>query len=441
MNLRINPCCFEAINKRKGDTRNAMKKTNMILTAILIMTLLIGALADNAAAAQKITFWHVFSETFGGPQIAEMVSAFNASQSEVEVVAVFNPDMYPGLMRNLQVEAAAGSYPSLTVTGYSFLDFFAGNFEFQDIRKLDAAWLDEVFLPNIQSLASLGGVQVGIPKAISAPILLYNADLFKAAEIDEPPATWQEVRETALKISNTTGKIGFYMQEYADNWAVQGLLESNGVSMLTDGAATFATPEAAEAYKILADMVLVDKSALHISANEGIDAFMAGEVGMLLVTSGRLSAITASASFNLAATPFPSFPGHDVRIPAGGFFISVTAQNEAEQQAAMKFLKFIMQPEIHAKWSATMGYLPTRSGLDAELDAFLGEGTLADLWRVTNSQMPNVQKWVSYPGDVGTFAEQLLADTRDRILGGTEDPLTALQNAQDQLNERLAVYK
>jgi multiple sugar transport system substrate-binding protein len=231
------------------------------------------------------------------------------------------------------------------------------------------------------------------------------------------------------------------MQEYADNWAVQGLLESNGVKILTDGVASFATPEAAEAYQILADMVLVDKSALHISANEGIDAFVAGEVGMLLVTSGRLSAITASVKFNLAATTFPGFPGHDIRIPAGGFFIAITAQKEAEQQAAMKFLKFIMQPEIHAKWSATMGYLPTRVGLEAELNTFLGEGTLANLWRVTNSQMPYVQKWVSYPGDVGTFAEQLLADTRDRILGGVEDPLTALRNAQNRLNERLAIYK
>jgi multiple sugar transport system substrate-binding protein len=416
-----------------------MKK---VLPAILTTMLLLGVLAGCAAAApQRITFWHVFSETFGGPQIAEMVDAFNASQNEVEVIPVFNPDMYPGLMRNLQAEVAAGSYPSLTVTGYSFLDFFAGNFEFKDIRSLDAAWLDEVFPVNIQGLASVGGSQVGIPKAISAPILLYNADIFEEAGIAAPPATWQEVRELARRINQATGKIGFYMQEHADNWAVQGLLESNGVRMLTDGVATFATPAAAEAYQILADMVLVDRSALHISASEGIDAFVAGEVGMLLVTSGRLSAITASVSFNLAAATFPSFPGHDIRIPAGGFFIAVTGQTEAEQQAGMKFLRFIMQPEIHAKWSATMGYLPTRGGLEAELDAFLGEGTLADLWRITNSQMPYVHQWVSYPGDIGTFAEQLLADTRDRILGGVEDPSTALQNAQNLLNGRLAAFR
>ena len=412
------------------------------LAAILTAMLLLGVMGGCAAAAPtKITFWHVFSETFGGPQIAEMVSAFNSSQSEIEVVPVYNPDMYPGLMRNLQAEAAAGSYPSLTVTGYSFLDFFAENFAFKNIRELDAAWLDEVFPANIQGLASVGGAQVGIPKAISAPILLYNVDLFKEAGVAAPPATWQEVRETALKINKATGKIGFYMQEYADNWAVQGLLESNGVRMLTDGVATFATPQAVEAYKILADMVLVDKSALHIAANEGIDAFVAGKVGMLLVTSGRLSAITSSVSFNLSATTFPGFPGHDIRIPAGGFFIAVTAQKEAEQQAALKFLKFIMQPKIHAKWSATMGYLPTRGGLETELNALLGEGTLASLWRTTNSQMPYVHQWVSYPGDVGTFAEQLLADTRDRILGGVDDPLTALQNAQNRLNERLAAYK
>ena len=427
-----------------------MKKR--LIATLLLVTLSIslfagcsaGSPADQPPASTdriQITFWHVFSETFGGPQIAEMVEAFNASQDEIEVIPVFNPDMYPGLMRNLQAEVAAGSYPSLTVVGYSFLDFFAGNFAYRDIRDLDAAWLDSVFPANIQSLASVEGSQIGIPKAISAPILLYNADLLEEAGISAPPTTWPEVREVARQINETTGKFGFYMQEHADNWAVQGLLESNGVRMLTDGIATFATPAAAEAYQILADMVLVDGSALHIAANEGIDAFVAGQVGMLLVTSGRLSNIEESVSFNVAATPFPSFPGHDIRIPAGGFFIAVTGQSEAEQQAGLAFLKFIMQPEIHANWSATMGYLPTRGDLDAQLDAILGEGTLADLWRVTNSQMPYIHPWVSYPGDIGTFAEQLLADTRDRILGGVEDPLSALENAESQLNARLEAFR
>lgn len=62
---------------------------------------------------------------------------------------------------------------------------------------------------------------------------------------------------------------------------------------------------------------------------------------------------------------------------------------------------------------------------------------MAELWQVAFSEMPNIYSWVSYPGDIGTYAEQLLADTRDAILGGT-DPMEALQSAQDSLNQRLS---
>lgn len=49
------------------------------------------------------------------------------------------------------------------------------------------------------------------------------------------------------------------MQEYADNWTQQAIIESNGGSMLKNEGgkvkAGFDTPEAAAAYQLLADMV------------------------------------------------------------------------------------------------------------------------------------------------------------------------------------------
>ena len=46
----------------------------------------------------------------------------------------------------------------------------------------------------------------------------------------------------------------------------------------------------------------------------------------------------------------------------------------------------------------------------------------------------------AYPGDMGTQAEQMFADTRDKILDGTETPETALKSAQDALNMGLVNY-
>lgn len=425
--------------------KGKLKRTLVALLAALMALQLAGCGSGETSEKEsdsgktQVTFWHVYSENFGATLIDEMIQEFNASQDTIEVVGVYNADMYPGLMTNLQAEVASGDYPSVCMIGYNYLNYFANNFEYADINDLDTdGWMAETFLPNILSLAQAeDGAQLGIPMSISTPILYYNADLFEQAGLTEPPTTWDQVREYAAKIKEATGKYGFYMQEYADNWAVQGLLESNGARMLTDGMATFASQESAEAYQLLADMVLKDQSALHVAADEGIAAFTSGEVGMLLGSSAKIGTTSESASFNLKAAAFPSFGDKETRLPAGGNFLAITAQDEAEQAASLEFIKFVMQPENLAKWSAGMGYLPPREDVSSSLQAELSDGTVAELWQVAFSEMPNIYSWVSYPGDIGTYAEQLLADTRDAILGGT-DPMEALQSAQDSLNQRLS---
>lgn len=427
-----------------------MKKMKRILSlalaAVMVCAILAGCGSSGSSSGSgdsgsktKVTFWHVYSENFGATIISEMIDAFNASHDDIEVEGIYNPDMYPGLMTNLQAEVASGASPSICMIGYNYLNYFANNFDYADISKLDKdGWLSSTFLPNILTLAqSDDGKQLGVPMSISTPVLYYNADLFKQAGINAPPTTWDEVKADAKTIKDSTGKYGFYMQEYADNWAVQGLLESNGGKMITNGVASFASDESAQAYQLLADMVTKDNSALHVAADEGIAAFTSGEVGMLLGTSAKIGTISSSASFTLQATAFPDFGTKDIRIPAGGNFLAITAQDEKEQAAALEFIKFVMQPENLAKWSAGMGYLPPREDVSEQLSKELSSGTVADLWKVAFSEMDSIYSWVSWPGDVGTYAEQLFADTRDAILNGDKDPATALKDAQNDLNKRL----
>lgn len=438
-----------------------MKKVFMrVMSLMLVMVLAMGVFtgcgksekANSSPEESKkpieISFWHVYSENFGAPVITEMVEAFNASQDEIVVKEVYNPDMYPGLMQNLQAEVASGSYPSIVMIGYNYLKYFAANFNYtspEDIIEKyvpeDKNYLSETFLDNILSLAQVDGKQVGIPFSISTPILYYNADLFKAAGLDPdtPPTTWAEVREYAKQITEKTGEYGFYMQEYADNWAVQGLLEGNGARMLSDdGLATFATDGAVEAYQLLADMVLVDKSALHITADEGIQAFINGKVGIFVGTSAKIGTIQSGAQFDLRGDKFPVFEGKERRVPAGGNFLPIMAQSEEEQKAAWEFMKFIMQSEWLAKWSENTGYLPPRQEVAEDPEGLKSYIEENQLMGAAFSEMDGIYPWAAYPGDVGTRAEQLFADTRDMILGGEASPKDALEAAQNELNELLA---
>ncbi|WP_040215009.1 ABC transporter substrate-binding protein [Clostridium polynesiense] len=433
------------------------RKTFKVLSLVTVFAIFITALTGcgkqqgNVGASSdkpvEITFWHVYSENFGAPVITEMVDAFNKSQDKIVVKEVYNPDMYPGLMQNLQAEVASGNSPSIVMIGYNYLKYFAANFNYTSPEEIvnkyfpeDKDYLKNTYLDNILSLARVDDKQIGIPFSISTPIIYYNAELFKKAGLDpdNPPKTWNEVRAAAKQITEKTGEYGFYMQEYADNWAVQGLLEGNGAEILSkDGKAAFASDKGVEAYQLLADMVLKDKSALHITADEGIQAFINGKVGMLCGSSAKIGTVSTAAKFDLRGAEFPLFDGQERRIPAGGNFLPIMAQKEEEQKAAWEFIKFIMQPEWLAKWSKNTGYLPPREDVANDpngLKTYIEENQLMG---IAFKEMSGIYSWVAFPGDVGTQAEQLFADTRDKILDGSVSVKDALTSAQDQLNKLL----
>ncbi len=427
-----------------------MVKMLCVLVAMLMMAALAGCGGSDNKAAQKeggktvVTFWHVYTKNFGAPVIKQMVEDFNKSQDKIVVKEVYNPDMYPGLMKNLQADVASGKSPSISMIGYNYLKYFDQNFKYVsplDLEKAaanDKDFVEKNFLPNVLSLAKVGDKQVGLPFSISAPIIYYNPDLFKAAGLDpnKPPKTWAEVREYAKAIQEKTGNYGFYMQEYQDNWATQGLLTSNGAEILSkDNKAVFASPESIEAYQLYADMVLKDKSALHIAADEGIASFYSGKVGILMGTSAKIGTVTQSSKFNVMSCTFPAFENKKVQIPSGGNFLAVTAQNKDEQAAAWEFIKFIMQPKYLAQWTNNTGYLPPRQ--DVVNDPSIKEAIAkTPALKVAFDELPMLSPWVAFPGDVGVKAEKMLADARDQILSG-QDPKAVLEKAQEELNKLL----
>ena len=229
--------------------------------------------ADNGKKVQ-IEYWHVAAESFGGATVKELVADFNKTHPNIEVTAKYNPDMYKGLTQNLQAAIASGKNPDVVQMGYSFLNYAAENLQYTDLNKAfkeagDENFMKDNFLPNVLNLAQTeDGKQIGLPYSVSVPVLYYNPEIFAKAGLDanNPPKTWDEVSKAAKQIKDKTGNMGFFMQEYADNWAQQGLIESNGGQMLkkVNGKvqAGFDSPEAAQAYQLLADMVK-NGSGLH----------------------------------------------------------------------------------------------------------------------------------------------------------------------------------
>ncbi|MEW9076977.1 ABC transporter substrate-binding protein [Terrisporobacter glycolicus] len=427
------------------------KKLVKILSLVSVLSLFTVGCNNGGSSAQssdkkvKIEYWHVNAETQGGKSVDKLVEEFNKQSDTVEVVAKYNPDMYKGLLQNFQAEAATGSTPDLIQVGWSFLDYFSNNFAYtksQDIIDKyfpeDKTFLEDNFLPNILDLAKNSeGSQVGIPYSLSTPVLYINKDILKECGLDENgPRTWEQVQKFAKTIKEKSKKYGVYIQEPADNWATQALLESNGARMIADGKAIFASEKGIEAYEAYADMVK-NEEALHISWDEGVQSFINGEVGMLYTTIARRASIQEGASFDVAAVNSPVWEGEDVRLPAGGCFLAITAQDEEKQKAAWEFQKYLYNVESMAEWTIGTGYVPPRKDVaEAKngLKDFLKEN---EMMKAATSQIEGVVSWTSFPGDAGLEAEQILLDTRDQILGGKISAKDGLTDAQNKINKLL----
>lgn len=304
-----------------------MKKKKFFFIASLLATgVLLGGCQSNSdkqesssKSGEKVTieYWHVNAETQGGKTVTELVNDYNKSQNKVKVVEKYNPDMYKGLMQNLQASVSSGQTPDVVQVGWAFKDYFSENFKYTDPEKLvkevdpkNADYFKDHFLSNIMNLAKNDKGYIGIPYSISNPVLYLNKDMLKEAGLDENgPKTWEELEEYSKVIKEKTGNYGVYIQEPADSWAQQGILESNGTKILSKGKASFASTEGEEAYQMYQDMVVKDKTALHTTWEQGVQSFIDGNVAMLYTTIAQRSNVQDNAKFSVTAVKSPSWKG------------------------------------------------------------------------------------------------------------------------------------
>lgn len=409
-----------------------------------------GSEGDKQANGGKvqIEYWHVAAESFGGATVKELVADFNAKHPDIEVVEKYNPDMYKGLTQNLQAAIASGQYPDVVQMGYSYLNYAGENLDYTNLNEAftksgDPDFMQNNFLPNVLALAQTeNGIQVGLPYSISVPVLYYNPEIFAAAGLDpaNPPKTWAEVTTAARTIKEKTGNIGFFMQEYADNWAQQAIIESNGGQMLkkVDGKvkAGFNTPEAAEAYQLLADMV-ADGSALHATNEEGFQAYLSGKLGMVCTTIGKRANFEKSANFPVKVASFPAFEGKELKVPAGGNFLMIFSKDDAKEKAAVEFIKYLQSPEALVKWNTGTGYMPAPKGVAEDPNGFKKLVAENNNIKVALDLMPYLVKWASFPGANGLQAEQMLIDVRDVILSGEQSAAEALDQTAVKIDQLL----
>lgn len=402
--------------------------------------------ALSLAQAQKVTiqYWHINTDSFGGPAVRSLIKEFEAKNPNIHVEEHFQPNSYTGLLQNLQASLAAGTPPDVAQVGYLYTNYVAENFPYQSVTTLAQKYggRDAVtrYPTTSLKLGRVDGKQIGLPYSLSNIVTYYNADLLKKAGLDpnKPPKTWEEWRKAAQQIKAKTGKYGIYLQVLDDNWSTEALIASSGGTLLKCGAngqyqAAYDSPQSIKALQFWADMVK-EGTALNTLWNQGEQAFLAGESATFITTIAKRSTLQANAKFDLRAITFPTINGKSPRLPGGGNVLVVFSKDPAKQQAAWKFVQFLTSPAGFTAWTKGTGYVPPLANLDEDpryLKSFVDSNPIQ---RVGMSQLKNTIPWTAFPGKNGLAASQSLFKATQAALGGQQTAEQALKASAQEVN-------
>lgn len=195
-----------------------------------------------------------------------------------------------------------------------------------------------------------------LPFNKSTEVLYYNETFFDENDI-AVPATWDELKDSAMKASEILGKPAFGYDSLS-NLFITWTQQAGGQYTNNTGDVLFNTPEAREALQFFIDGV---EGEYFRTAGE--DRYCSGPFNdenlVMFIGSTSGSAYVGSDTFewNAAQVPF----GKVEKVIQQGSNMFMLKSDEAEQLATFEFMKFLMAPENTALWAMNSGYLPVRA--------------------------------------------------------------------------------
>ena len=163
------------------------------------------AVVKNPGSTVEIVYWG-FSGGVNEKTDGEVAAKFNESQKDVKVVVQVQGN-YEETANKLTNALAAKQAPDLSLLSDVWWFKFVRAKALQPMNDyITAEKLNSgEFVESLWNEGVRKGVQYWIPYARSTPLFYYNMDMYAAAGLQKPPATWQEYVDMAPKLIKKDG--------------------------------------------------------------------------------------------------------------------------------------------------------------------------------------------------------------------------------------------
>jgi ABC-type glycerol-3-phosphate transport system substrate-binding protein len=305
-----------------------------------------------------VTFWHVMSGPLG-KQLDVMIADFNTLHPEGKVKAA-NMGSYDALAQKLMGAVASNSPPVIAQMYESWTDqFFKAGilYPLEEFVEQDSQFNLADFFPVFIEDNTYDSILVSLPFNKSVPVFYYNADLFKAYDIDDFPDNWVEYRRVCERFRSS----GVWATSWPiDVWYFSSMLNQQSGKLFDERTRRplFNSEKGIATLEYL--VALVRDSLLYL--NPGFQRqgeFLSGNVVMIPASVVSWAFMKGQTSFNMKVAPFPQ--GATKAIVIAGTNIGMFRQTTPQQKKlAWEFIKWFLEPENQIRWTEVSFYLPTR---------------------------------------------------------------------------------
>jgi multiple sugar transport system substrate-binding protein len=283
----------------------------------------------------------------------------------------------------LLTQVAGGNAPDVAFMDQAAVEDFASRKALVNLDSYIAG--SEVIEPDdyvegFKAAAEYRGSMFGLPFDGETTGLFYRTDMFEQAGIDGPPETWQELEETAAKLTDEANKTYgwiLFAPESQYYW-YPFLWQAGGELLSQDGKEiAFDTPEAKKSAEFYVGLRKYSPPDYFNSNSwDGRVAFATGKVAMYMAGSwfgGEMKVSFPKINGKWDVAPLPAGPEGRATTLAGDALV-VFDQSD-NHDAAWLWIEYLSRPENMEKWtfgSKTSTLLPPRQSLldDPDLGKF-----------------------------------------------------------------------
>jgi putative chitobiose transport system substrate-binding protein len=396
---------------------------------------------SGTAGKAEVEFWTMQLSPKYDDYFNQLIKEFETTNPDIAVKWVDVP--WGDMETKILAAVSAGNAPDVVNLNPNFASQLASKGAWLTLDDKLSPDEKAAYLPKIWEATQLDGKSFGFPWYLTARVTLYNEDIFKAAGITKPPATFEELAVVAKQIKEKTGKYAFFISFVPEDAAdvLQSFVQM-GVPLVDDqGKAAFNTPEGKKVFQYWTDLYkqeLIPREVLTQGHEQAIQLYQSGETAILASGAEFLDTIASNAPDVASATKSaPQISGSTGKHNVAAMDLVIPKSTDVEA-AAIKFATYVTNNTNQLSFAKAANVLP--STVEAMKDSYFtevsAEATPAEAARaVSAGQLDDAAVLIPAMEDVKEL-QKIVYDNLQAAMLGDKTVDQAVTDAADEWDNR-----